>query len=84
MEGILNFLYGEHHKIDPKNYKDVLEAAAIFDVPFATTFFKDVIKEGNSVPHQCNDYIDDNKEVVENSDQMRHGESASDFGISAD
>ena len=49
MEGILNFLYGEHHKIEPKNYPDVLEAAAIFAVPFATAFFKDKVNETNSV-----------------------------------
>ena len=49
MEGILNFLYGEHHKIEPKNYPDVLEAAAIFAVPFATAFFKDKVNETNTV-----------------------------------
>ena len=49
MEGILNFLYGEHHKIEPKNYSDVLEAATIFAVPFATAFFKDRLKETNTV-----------------------------------
>ena len=49
MEGILHFLYGEHHKIEPRNYPDVLEAATIFAVPFATAFFKDRLKETNSV-----------------------------------
>ena len=45
MEGILNFVYGEHHKIDPRNYKDVYDAASIFAIPSATAFYKVLMKD---------------------------------------
>ena len=45
IEGILHFLYGDCGKVDSKDYRDVYEAACIFAVPLAKTFFKGLLKE---------------------------------------
>lgn len=45
MDGILSFIYGEHDKIDPENYRDVYEAASIFAIPLAKNFYKGLIKD---------------------------------------
>ena len=69
MEGILNFLYGEYNKIAPQNYKDVYEAASIFAIPSATTFFKHLMNDREKQKRRSVDDL--NQTLLENESKSK-------------